>query len=138
MVSQTIHSKIQYSPSEWIQAVRSDLLGASQINLKTPSSSVGEIISDERIRKKSINKAIAMGQKQILKRALTLQNQARKTNDREKMERSARMFFYLGQKTKDVYFLVKAAVLFEKIDDPRESVAFKEVLKIDPNHPLGS
>jgi hypothetical protein len=136
MVNQSTYSKIDYSLQEWIQAVRSDLLGATQINLKTPSSSVGEIISDERIRKRAITKAIEMGQKEILKRALKFQNQARLENDREKMERSAKMFFYLGKKTREVYFLVKAAVLFEKIDDPRESLAFKEVLAIEPHHPL--
>ena len=136
MVSQTLHSDIHYTPTEWLKAVQSDLLGTRRINLKTPSSSVGEIISDERIRRRAVGKAIATGQKQILKRALQLHQAAQKNNDVEQLQRSAKMFLHLGKQTNDVYFFVKAAVLFEKIDDPREALAFQEVLRLEPDHPL--
>jgi len=130
MVSQSLHSDISYSPEEWIGAVRSDLLGDQRINLKTPSSSVGEIISDERKRKQAVQSAIEKGQKEILKRACILEQEG-------DLERSARMFMHIGKQTQDVYFFVKASTLYERLGDEKmESEAFKAILGIDPNHPL--
>lgn len=130
MVSQSLHSEISYEPDEWIGAVRSDLLGDKRISLKTPSSSVGEIISDERKRKNAVQVAINKGQKEILKRACILEKEG-------ELDRAAKMFMHIGKQTKDVYFLVKASTIYEKMgDEAMESEAFKEILAIDPNHPL--
>ena len=130
MINQSIHSKIKYSQEDWNGAVACDLLGTKRIDLKTPNSSTGEILSDRKQRKEAIQLAIDFGFSEMLKRAIGLEKDG-------ELDRSARMLKHIGAKTKHPYFLVKSANLYERIDDKEsEASVFHEILSIDPNHPL--
>jgi hypothetical protein len=130
MVTQSLHSNVRYEKEDWSGAVVSDLQGGKRIALQTPSSSTGEILSDRKVRRKAVEKVVDNGQGEVLKRAIRLEK-------RGEFSRSAKMFLHIGKTSCNIYFLVKAANLYERSDDKEnEALAFQEILKINPHHPL--
>lgn len=130
MINQAVNDKITYSQEDWNGAVACDLLGKQRIDLKTPSSSTGEILSNRRQRKKAVQLTIDAGYSEMLKRSILFEKKG-------ELGRAANLFRCIGIKTNHPYFLVKAANLYERIDDKAsEASMFHEILKINPNHPL--
>jgi len=130
MINQSINSGTEYNQNDWNGATACDLLGKKRIDLKTPSSSTGEILSDRKQRKEAIKLAVDFGLAEMLKRSISLEKKG-------EFDRSARMLKHIGIKTKHPYFLVKSANLYERIDDKEsEASVFHEILSINPNHPL--
>ena len=130
MINQIINSKVKYSIEDWNGAVACDLLGKKHITLQTPSSSTGEILSDRKLRKEAINLALDARLGEMLRRSILFEKKG-------ELERSARMLTHIGKKTQHPYFLVKAANLYERIDDKEsEAEIFHNILEIDPHHPL--
>lgn len=129
MISQTLYSKIKYSQDDWNKAVNADINGGKRHSLQTPSSSIGELVSNERKRKDAIQDVCQKGFHQMLSRASALE----KTDP----VRAGKMYLHLGEQSDNVYFLARAAVLFEAMNQEQmEADAFQRILQKEPNHPL--
>ena len=135
MISQTLHSGLKYQPQDWFAAVRADLCGGQRIALETPFSSIGEMLSDKRIERKAYKNAIKQGYGQTLKSINMMMQQVHK--DPNMQLRIAKIYRHLGNKSGEIYFIVKAASIFDKLKETQlEADAFQDVLNIQPNHPL--
>ena len=131
-MSRTKTNGASFTEKQYQDAVRHAFGMGTPAYLETPSSSIGEYLSDRRIRSESLKSALGLGYEGVLRRISVLQKE-----ESVYMRKIADLYTYLAKETKDPYFFVQAAVRYGKIGDKTmEARSFKQVLAIDKNHQL--
>ena len=132
MMSRTKTNGASFSEKQYEDAVKHAFGMGTPAYLETPSSSIGEYLSNRKIRAKALKNALENGYEGALRRISQLQKE-----ERAHARKIADLYTYIAKETKDPYFFVQAAVRYGKIGDKMmEARSFKQVLAIDKNHQL--
>jgi len=132
MMSRTKTNGSEFTEQQYQDAVRHAFGLGTPAHLDTPSSSIGEYLQNQNIRKSALKNALEQGYEGSLRRISSLTK--KETLNQRKI---ADIYTYVAKNTKDPYFFVQAAVRYGKIGDKKmEARSFKQVLAMDKNHQL--
>jgi len=132
MLSRSQTNGSSFTEAQYTAAIRHAFGQGGPAHLDTPSSSIGEYLTNPKIKRHAIGVAMKAGLEGSLRRIKSLESGRNKS-----LRKCADLYTYIAKKTKEPYFFVQAARRYGQMGEKTlEARSFKQVLALDRNHPL--
>ena len=132
MLSRSQTNGSSFTEAQYAAAIKHAFGLGAPASLDTPSSSIGEYLTNPKIKRHAIKTALKAGFEGSLRRIQGLERGRNKS-----LRKCADLYTYIAKKTKEPYFFVQAAFRYGQLGEKTlEARSFKQVLALDRNHPL--